>query len=68
MTAGKPFEMRLSLDFRPSGRSFRMTSFEAGGNADLQDMDYRRQVREVDSSSHIEIRMCRNDGWAAVLE
>ncbi len=68
MTADKPFEMRLSLDFLPSGRSFRMTSFEDGVNADLQAMDYRRQVREVDSSSHIEIRMCRNGGWAAVLE
>ena len=68
MTADKPFEMRLSLDFLPSGRSFRMTSFEDGVNADQQAMDYRRQVREVDSSSHIEIRMCRNGGWAAVLE
>lgn len=68
MTDDKPFEMRFSLDFLPSGRSFRMTSFEDGVNADLQAMDYRRQVREVDSSSHIEIRMCRNGGWAAVLE
>ncbi len=68
ITAEKPFEMRLSLDFLPSGRQYRMTSFEDGVNADLQAMDYRRRVRQVDSSSSIEIRMTRNGGWAAVLE
>ena len=68
ITAEKPFEMRLSLDFLPSGRQYRMTSFEDGVNADLQAMDYRRRVRQVDASSSIEIRMTRNGGWAAVLE
>ena len=68
ITADKPFEMSLSLDFLPAGRQFRMTSFEDGVNADLQAMDYRRRVRQVDASERIDIRMTRNGGWAAVIE
>ena len=45
-----------------------MTSFEDGVNADLQAMDYRRRVRQVDASERIDIRMTRNGGWAAVIE
>ena len=68
ITADRPFEMTLSLDFLPAGRQFRMTSFEDGVNADLQAMDYRCRVRQVDASERIDIRMTRNGGWAAVIE
>lgn len=68
ITAGEPCSTQIALDFLPAGRTWRMTSFEDGVNADRQAVDYRRRVREVDASTRIDIRMVRNGGWAAVIE
>ena len=68
ITNNQPYSTEVALDFLPAGRSYTMTSFEDGVNADLQAMDYRRRVRQVDASERIDIRMTRNGGWAAVIE
>lgn len=68
ITAEEGYTTDLALDFLPRGRTFTLTSFEDGVNADRQAVDYRKRVREVDSSSVIPVTMVRNGGWAAVIE
>lgn len=58
----------LSFDILDKHKTYRMTSFEDGINADRQAMDYRRKEREVSSSDKLDITLVRNGGWAAVLE
>ncbi|MCD7935437.1 MAG: glycoside hydrolase family 97 protein [Tannerellaceae bacterium] len=58
----------LSLDFLPTGQTFRMTSFEDGINAGYQAMDYRKKESTVTNGQKIPIKMVRNGGWAAVIE
>lgn len=40
-----------------AGRSYTMTSFEDGVNADLQAMDYKKRRRKVDASTVVKIDM-----------
>ena len=68
ITNDRPYTTEIALDFLPAGRTFTMTSFEDGVNADLQATDYRKRVREVDASTVVKVEMVRNGGWAAVIE
>ena len=68
ITNNQPYSTEVALDFLPAGRSYTMTSFEDGVNADLQAMDYKKRERKVDASTVVKIDMVRNGGWAAVIE
>ena len=68
ITNDRPYTTEIALDFLPAGRTFTMTSFEDGVNADLQATDYRKRVRKVDASIVVKVEMFRNGGWAAVIE
>lgn len=65
ITNNQPYSTEVALDFLPAGRSYTMTSFEDGVNADLQAMDYKKRERKVDASTVVKIDMVRNGGWAA---
>ncbi len=61
-------KMEISFDFLTKGKTYTMTYFEDGINADRQAMDYRRKVLSVKAGDKITINMARNGGWAAVLK
>ena len=58
----------VNMDFLDSSRSYKMTSFEDGMNADIQAMDYRKKEILVKANDNINIKMVRNGGFAAVIE
>ncbi len=64
----KTREIELDFDFLEKGKTYTMTYFEDGINADRQAMDYRRKTVQVKAGDKITIRMARNGGWAAVLK
>lgn len=68
ITDGQPYSTEIALDFLPAGRSYTMTSFRDGVNADLQATDYKRQECKVDASTVVKVDMVRNGGWVAVIE
>ena len=63
---GRHFE--ISLDFLEPGRTYTVTEFVDGINADRQAMDYRKVVRTVRKDDTLKIDMVRNGGYAAVIE
>lgn len=58
----------LPLDFLPDGKTFQMTSFEDGVNANRQAMHYVKNVKSVKKGQTIQVKMARNGGFAAVIE
>lgn len=60
--------MNLDLSFLPANRSFTLTSFEDGINADRQAMDYKQRETKVNNTTKLTIKMVRNGGWAGVIE
>lgn len=54
-------EIELDLDFLPKGE-FTMESFADGVNFERVGFDYKREVRDVNSSSKIKIKMTRLGG------
>lgn len=68
MTNRQARDIELDLSFLPTGKEFRMTSFQDGTNADVIAMDYLQQQRTVSSSTRIQVRLARNGGFAAVIE
>ena len=69
MTAERtePLELDITLDFLPEGKTFTLTSFEDGVNADRQAMHYVKNVKSVKKGDTIRIKMVRNGGYAAVI-
>jgi alpha-glucosidase len=65
-TNGREFD--VTLDFLPQGKTFRMTSFEDGINAERQAMDYDIRQQEVKHGDKIPVKMARNGGWAVMIE
>jgi alpha-glucosidase len=61
-------EFDLPLDFLPQGKTFRMTAFEDGLNADRQAMDYDVRTQNVKRGDKLKVKLARNGGFAAVLE
>lgn len=70
LTNGKEKQrtVELNFDFLPKGKTYTMTYFEDGINADTQAMDYRKKTKEVHSGDTMTIHMARNGGWAAELQ
>lgn len=70
MTAERrePVELEVVLDFLPEGKTFTLTSYEDGLNADRQAMHYVKNVREVRKGDVVKIKMVRNGGYAASLK
>ncbi|MBQ3613161.1 MAG: glycoside hydrolase family 97 protein [Bacteroidales bacterium] len=70
MTAERrePLELEIALDFLPEGKTFTLTSYEDGVNADRQAMHYVKNVREVRKGDVVKIKMVRNGGYAANLK
>lgn len=58
----------LSLDFLTDGKTYRMTSYEDGVNANRQAMHYVKNVTTVKKGQTIKVKMARNGGFAAVIE
>ncbi len=58
----------LPLDFLEDGKTYRMTSFEDGVNADRQAMHYVKNQKQVKKGQTITVKMARNGGFAAVIE
>jgi alpha-glucosidase len=67
ITNGKERQLNLNLDFLTKGRSYSITSFSDGINANHQGMDYKKASQEVKSDSALPIRLSRNGGFAAVI-
>ena len=70
MTAERkdPIELEVVLDFLPEGKTFTLTSYEDGLNADRQAMHYVKNIREVRKGDVVKIKMVRNGGYAASLK
>lgn len=68
VTNSTPREMQIKLDFLEAGKTYQLTSFEDGVNADYQAMHYVKNVRQVQKGDQITIKMARNGGFAATLE
>jgi alpha-glucosidase len=66
--AEKLREFDIDLHFLPAGKTFRMTAFEDGPNADRQAMDYDVRKQTVKQGDKIHIKLARNGGFAAVIE
>jgi alpha-glucosidase len=64
----KTREFDITLDFLPENRTYHMTAFEDGVNADSQAMDYNVRKQDVKQGDKIHVKMARNGGWAAILE
>jgi alpha-glucosidase len=66
--AEKSREFELALDFLPAGKTFSMTAFADGLNADRQAMDYFIRKANLQKGNKIRIKLARNGGFAAVFE
>lgn len=57
----------LSFDFLEEGKTYRMTSFEDGVNADRQAMDYIKRETSVKKGDRITVKLARNGGFAMTI-
>lgn len=64
----KQREFKINLAFLKEGKTYRMTAFTDGINADRQAMDYRCTSADVQKGELFTVRMARNGGFAAVIE
>ncbi|MFC1223071.1 glycoside hydrolase family 97 protein [Pedobacter sp. BG31] len=67
ITNGTARDFKIKMDFLDKHKSYRITYFEDGINADRQAMDYRRVVSQIDTNAELMVKMSRNGGFAAVL-
>ncbi len=63
----KEREIELNFDFLEKGKTYTMTYFEDGINADRQAMDYRKKTMQIKAGEKITIKIARNGGWVAML-
>lgn len=61
-------QTEINLSFLKPGKTYTMTYFEDGINADRQAMDYRKKTIEVKAGDKFTIHMVRNGGFAAVIK
>ena len=64
----KSREFSIALDFLKKGKTYSITSFEDGANANGQALDYNIRTMNVSRGDTLNIKMARNGGWAAVIE
>lgn len=67
ITNGKERQLSLKLDFLGKGKSYTITSFSDGINANRQAMDYKKHTQAVNSGSNIPVKLSKNGGYAAVI-
>lgn len=60
-------EVEVTLSVLPEGKTFQMTSFVDGVNANRMAMDYRQEKASVNKSTKLRIKMARNGGFAAAI-
>lgn len=58
----------ISFDFLTHGKSYKLTAFKDGKNADYQAMHYNIEEKQLNSNDHIQLQLAKNGGWAAVIE
>lgn len=68
ITGDKPQQIDIQLKFLVDNHKYHLTYFKDGINADQQAMDYKKCEEDVDSSTHIKMKLVRNGGWCGVLE
>ncbi|MEY8707337.1 glycoside hydrolase family 97 protein [Bacteroides faecichinchillae] len=61
-------QFEINLDFLKDNKTYHLTSFEDGVNAERQAMDYRVNSSNVKKGQKLPVKMVRNGGFAAVLE
>jgi alpha-glucosidase len=61
-------EFDLKLDFLPRGKSYTLTIFEDGTDANTNANDYTRRQQTVNSDGTLHVKLARNGGFAAVIE
>lgn len=61
-------KVELNFDFLSNDKTYTMTYFEDGINAERQAMDYRKKTIKVKAGDKIIVTMVRNGGWAAILQ
>ncbi len=59
---------QLPLDFLDDGKTYTMTSYEDGVNANRQAMHYVKKETTLSNTDTITVRMVRNGGFAARLQ
>jgi alpha-glucosidase len=64
----KKREFDVNLDFLTQGKSYNMTVFEDGTDADRQAMDYRIRQQQVKQGDKIHVKLARNGGFAARID
>ena len=67
ITNGKERQLSLNLSFLTKGKSYHLTSFSDGINANRQAMDYKKSSQAVKSDSSIPVKLSRNGGYAAII-
>ena len=67
ITNDKERELDVTLSVLPEGKSFQMTSFVDGVNANRMAMDYRQEKATVNKGTKLHIKMARNGGFAATI-
>lgn len=68
ITNGKSRSFTIDLNFLSKDKSYEMTSFADGINANRQAMDYKKSTQMVSSTSTMPVKLSRNGGFAAVLK
>jgi alpha-glucosidase len=58
----------INLDFLAQGKTYNLSAFEDGPNADKQAMDYNIRKQTVKQGDKIHVKMVRNGGFAAIIE
>jgi alpha-glucosidase len=61
-------EFDIKVDFLPAGKTFNLTAFEDGPNANRQAMDYNVRKQALKNGDTIHIKLARNGGFAATIE
>ncbi|WP_029905354.1 glycoside hydrolase family 97 protein [Prevotella sp. 10(H)] len=64
----KERNIEFDLSFLDKGRTYKLTSFEDGPNANYVAMDYKKRIVNLDAGKKVTIKLAKSGGWAAVLE
>lgn len=58
----------INLDFLSSGKTYQMTAFQDGPNANKIAMDYNKKESQVKQGNKLTIKLAQSGGWAAILK
>jgi alpha-glucosidase len=66
--AKKSREFAVTLDFLADGKTYKLTAFEDGPDADSNANDYKLVTKTVRKGDKVQIKLARNGGYAAWIE